>query len=340
MSRGFGGVVINSRNQVCLIQDSDKGWYLPKGRRKKGENPLETARREIYEETGIKDLTFIKKLGVVKRPSTVNPNQLKVITLFLFKSDQKTLNPPEKGIKAKWFSFDVASKRLYTREERLFLSKKKDEIFQENGIKLVIFDLWNTLAYDKSHEIHEKIAELLGFQSRFDFWDYMDANFMHKKQTFFETIKEIIRIKKLPESNLNQIKELWHGSRNYVETKSEVLRKLKELKKKYKLAVLSNSSSEEAIKSLENLGLLHFFDFVLISSEVGFSKPDPRFFELALNKAKVKPENAVMVGDNLENDIIPARLLGMRAYLLDSRAKYPQYKDEDWYITSLNQLKL
>ena len=47
-----------------------------------------------------------------------------------------------------------------------------------------------------------------------------------------------------------------------------------------------------------------------------------------------------MIGDTLKLDIVPARMLGMKAILIDSRGRYTEYKGEDWYIASLKELKL
>lgn len=52
-----------------------------------------------------------------------------------------------------------------------------------------------------------------------------------------------------------------------------------------------------------NTSLNEYFDTIIISEEVGFSKPDKRIFELALKKLNVQPENTLFVGDDLEKDI-------------------------------------
>ena len=83
------------------------------------------------------------------------------------------------------------------------------------------------------------------------------------------------------------------------------------LSKRYKLAVIANQSPG-AGERLERHGILRYFDFVLGSADVGFSKPDPRIFRLALEKAGCEPREAVMIGDRPDNDIYPAKQLGMR----------------------------
>ena len=56
------GVILNN-NQVLVVSQHGKTWSLPKGHIENNETPLETAYREIYEETGVIQLELIKTLG-------------------------------------------------------------------------------------------------------------------------------------------------------------------------------------------------------------------------------------------------------------------------------------
>ncbi|HVC31253.1 MAG TPA: HAD family hydrolase [Steroidobacteraceae bacterium] len=85
---------------------------------------------------------------------------------------------------------------------------------------------------------------------------------------------------------------------------------LERLGGRYRLAILGNQGLQ-ARGRLEAAGLLRFFEVVVISDEVGVSKPDPRIFELALEQLGVAPCEAAMVGDRLDNDIGPAKRLGI-----------------------------
>ena len=67
---------------------------------------------------------------------------------------------------------------------------------------------------------------------------------------------------------------------------------------------------------LADLGLDRFLDFTLASGAVGLAKPDPALFRLALSRAGVKAEDAVMVGDSLRADVEGARSAGMEGVLL------------------------
>ena len=80
---------------------------------------------------------------------------------------------------------------------------------------------------------------------------------------------------------------------------------LKHLNSKYKIGVIANQSAEE-----------------------GVAKPNKEIFEIALNRAGCKPEHAIMRGDRIDNDIVPAKKLGMKTiWVKQGFGKY-------WNITS------
>jgi putative hydrolase of the HAD superfamily len=82
-----------------------------------------------------------------------------------------------------------------------------------------------------------------------------------------------------------------------------------------RIGVISNWDSRLE-KILDGLGLSECFDVVVISSLVGYSKPHPRIFEIALERAEVPAEAAVHVGDTLRDDVEGARSVGVRAFHL------------------------
>ena len=85
---------------------------------------------------------------------------------------------------------------------------------------------------------------------------------------------------------------------------------LTELKKRYRLGIIANQSFG-AEQRLKDYGIYDFFDVIISSAEVGLEKPDPAIFQLALETAGCAPEEAIMIGDRLDNDIDPAAGLGM-----------------------------
>lgn len=85
---------------------------------------------------------------------------------------------------------------------------------------------------------------------------------------------------------------------------------LRVLAGRFSLGVVANQMSE-AEGALREAGLADYFQFLALSERVGASKPDPAIFHWALAQAGCEPEEAIMVGDRIDTDIIPARRLGM-----------------------------
>jgi FMN phosphatase YigB (HAD superfamily) len=75
--------------------------------------------------------------------------------------------------------------------------------------------------------------------------------------------------------------------------------------------VIANQSAG-TWERLERYDLTPFLSLCLSSTELGLQKPDPAIFQLALEQAQCEPCQAVMIGDRIDNDIQPARLLGWR----------------------------
>lgn len=92
---------------------------------------------------------------------------------------------------------------------------------------------------------------------------------------------------------------------------------LQELKKKYRLGLVSNFAYPPAIKqTLRKFRLSKFFDVIVISGDVGWRKPSPKIFEKALEALHVSDSEAVFVGDAPFHDIAGARHVGMKTVLL------------------------
>ena len=79
----------------------------------------------------------------------------------------------------------------------------------------------------------------------------------------------------------------------------------------YQLGIIANQEPG-AKDRLDAWGLGRYFSVIASSAELGVSKPDKEIFLQALTIAECRPENAVMVGDRLDNDIRPAKELGMK----------------------------
>lgn len=77
------------------------------------------------------------------------------------------------------------------------------------------------------------------------------------------------------------------------------------------MGIITNGDSKNQRAKLKRAGITNLFDPVIVSSEVGFSKPDERIFQKALKEAGCLPQESLYVGDSFDHDIVPARKLGM-----------------------------
>jgi len=76
------------------------------------------------------------------------------------------------------------------------------------------------------------------------------------------------------------------------------------LNEKYQMHIITNGFEEVQFDKLKNSGLINYFDQVVTSEAAGFKKPNPIIFEYALKKANAQVSKSVMIGDDLNTDII------------------------------------
>ncbi|SFN27398.1 putative hydrolase of the HAD superfamily [Pseudonocardia ammonioxydans] len=90
---------------------------------------------------------------------------------------------------------------------------------------------------------------------------------------------------------------------------------LGELRTRHRLGIVTDGQVPYARPELAELGLLDYFDSVVVSGEHGFRKPDRRLFSTALDALRVAPEHAVYIGNDHFRDIHGARRAGLRTVL-------------------------
>ena len=111
----------------------------------------------------------------------------------------------------------------------------------------------------------------------------------------------------------------------------------------YKTAVIANGDSVDARNIIASCGLEDYFDAIVISEEVGIEKPAREIFKVALEEIKVKAENAIMVGNRIDADIVGANRIGMRSVWFKWNDRYKETigseeEKPDFVIRSLFEL--
>jgi len=90
------------------------------------------------------------------------------------------------------------------------------------------------------------------------------------------------------------------------------------LRGRYPLAVVTDAQSANARGELHKVGLLGYFDPVVVSGDHGYRKPDRRLFQFALDGMNVAAGNTLYVGNDMYRDIFGAREAGMKTVMFDS----------------------
>jgi putative hydrolase of the HAD superfamily len=85
-----------------------------------------------------------------------------------------------------------------------------------------------------------------------------------------------------------------------------------------KLALITNGDAQAQRRKIDRFGLAPLFDHILIEGEFGVGKPDERVYLHALGQLNVRPEDAWMVGDNLEWEVAAPQRLGIGCIWLDA----------------------
>ena len=199
-----------------------------------------------------------------------------------------------------------------------------------NTIKWIFFDIGSTL-----------IDESVAYRKR------IERTIAGTNVTYDDFYNKMVEISKYNQSGYNKALEEyglktvpWNSDDEFVYPETENC--LSELSKHYKIGIIANQNlgSEER---LEKLGLLKHIDLVISSAEEGVAKPDLRIFQIALARADCKPEEAIMVGDRIDNDIIPANKIGMTTvWIKHGFGGYAELKEieehPDYTINNLNYL--
>lgn len=84
-----------------------------------------------------------------------------------------------------------------------------------------------------------------------------------------------------------------------------------------RVALVSNSSLDEALERAEVIGVYPELTPILASEEIGVAKPDPEIFRLACEAVDCAPDEVLMVGDDLTSDVLGALGAGLRAVWLN-----------------------
>lgn len=91
--------------------------------------------------------------------------------------------------------------------------------------------------------------------------------------------------------------------------------------KGYKLGVISNGDLNQQTDKLKRTGIYKFFEIITTSSEYDYSKPNPKLYEAIIRRFNIDKKEMIMIGDQVEKDIIPCLSIGIDAIWLNRKEK-------------------
>jgi len=180
-------------------------------------------------------------------------------------------------------------------------------------IKGVIFDIGGVLLRTHDQSGRRKWETRLGLESGELAYLVFDSELGRQAQLGHVSLEEVwawVRTRfDLPPAELATLKhDFWSGDR----LDRELCGYIRGLRADYRTAMLSNNWARDGRVMAEKIGIADCFDAFVTSAEIGVMKPDPRIYQVALERLGVSPAEAVFVDDFVEN-VDAARRLGMGA---------------------------
>jgi len=203
--------------------------------------------------------------------------------------------------------------------------------------KLIIFDLFGTLVFsveklrrEDFFAFYRKLGIEFKTENDIKLFTSLFTRLMTQSAGWYDFSQKLLGqvVKQTNQKIINKLANFFKENIVYqlYDDAKEIIRL------SYQKAILTSA----APFLFSSLGLEKYFK-IFTPRETKFLKPDPKAFLAVLKKLKVRPEETLMVGDELERDLIPAKKLGMETILIDREDKIENAPVKK--ISSLAELK-
>lgn len=186
----------------------------------------------------------------------------------------------------------------------------------EDGLFDLFFDISGRLFSEAKHGLHT-IAEVM---------ELYPAEFCERAgfpPSAVEPFKHAFRV-------------AWGKTHTLVPDAKPTLEALRD--KGYRLFAASNSFGHLQRSRLQHAGLLHLFEDTYISMDIGYDKPDIRFYQEALRRCGLQPQDVLMIGDSMTTDILGAQAAGLGVLYFNRRNEPLPAHSDIRSVSSLTQI--
>ena len=204
---------------------------------------------------------------------------------------------------------------------------------QNSKIKVIFFDVGNTLLFPNRERIHAPLAERgivpdlehlkdLECRTKNKFDGMMTTNGSTDHSFWWMFYSQLLSDIGLEDDGIrDQLVTSIRKSGNWDQIRPNTAERLSEIGERYQIAVISNADG--AIEDvLQRCGIARCFRTITDSGLVGYEKPHPEIFHRALKSMNAKPEESLYVGDVYSVDYLGATGAGMQAVLMDVPGAY------------------
>ena len=207
----------------------------------------------------------------------------------------------------------------------------KDKLHQAMKYKHIFFDLDHTLwdfdtnANNTLHDLYTEfslhdigIDDLENFKSEYhiinlQMWlDYEQGRVNQQTlryKRFYDTLLKF-NIDNIELSHALGAKYLEHLPKRKA-LMTGAIEVLDYLKSRYKIHLITNGFDKVQHQKLKHSNIDHYFETVITSEFAGYKKPQKEIFHFAISEVSAYPSNCIMIGDNIENDVIGAHKAGI-----------------------------
>ena len=191
--------------------------------------------------------------------------------------------------------------------EEIKIFNFQSSTFNEEELFDLFFSISGRLFSEAKHGLHT-VAEVMELYPK-EFVERMN-------ELRNERVSELEE-ERMTETFKHAFRAAWGTTHTLVPGAEQMLQTLQS--KGYRLFAASNSFGHLQRSRLEHAGILHYFEDTYISMDIGYDKPDIRFYREALRRCGLQPSEVLMIGDSMTTDVLGAQAAGMDALFFDRK---------------------
>ena len=226
-------------------------------------------------------------------------------------------------------------------------NKNITDVFFDLDHTLWDFEKNSALAFEKVFKMQDLKVDMNGFLHFYvpinrEYWERYRKDEITQKQLRYGRLKDTFDLIEYAVSDdmidLLSV-EYIHYLPKYNHLFDGTIEILDYLKPKYNLHIITNGFAEIQGNKLDNSYISHYFKTMTNSEMAGVKKPNKKIFDYALNLAKAKKENSIMIGDCIEADVQGALDAGLDAiFFNENNIQAPVYIKQINHLLELKHI--